>query len=52
MNVKLIFLNEDLDEKIYMEQLEIFIEKGKENQLVNLRNLFITLNKLLVYKIS
>ena len=31
MDVKTAFLHGDLDKKIYMEQLEGFIEKGKED---------------------
>ena len=37
MDVKIIFLNRDLDEEIYMEQLEGFIEKGKENWACKLK---------------
>ena len=33
MNVKTTFLNGDLNEKIYMEQLECFIVPGQENKV-------------------
>jgi hypothetical protein len=36
MNVKITFLNDDLDKEIYMEQLEMFIVKEKENKVYKL----------------
>jgi len=36
MNVKITFLNDDLDKEIYMEQLEMFIVKEKENKVCKL----------------
>ena len=36
MDVKTAFLNEDLDEEIYMEQPEGFISKGNENKVCRL----------------
>lgn len=48
MNVKIIFSNEDLDKKIYIDQPIGFAKKEKkEVRLINLENLFITLNKFL-----
>ena len=33
MDVKIIFLYGELEEKIYMKQLESYIEEGKENKV-------------------
>jgi len=35
--VKITFLHGDLEEEIYMEQLEGFVVKGKENMFFKLR---------------
>ena len=35
MDVKMIFLNGDLDEEIYMEQLEGFIVPGQEKKSIS-----------------
>jgi len=37
MNVKITFLHEDLDKEIYIEQLEVFIAKGKEGYVCKLK---------------
>nr|KYP76428.1 Retrovirus-related Pol polyprotein from transposon TNT 1-94 [Cajanus cajan] len=37
MNVKTIFLHSDLEEEIYMKQLDNFLVKGKENYVYRLR---------------
>lgn len=36
MNVKIVFLNGDLYEEIYMEQPERFVVKGQENKVCRL----------------
>jgi len=36
MDVKTAFLNDDLEEEIYMGQLERFIAKGQENKVCKL----------------
>ena len=36
MDVKTTFLNEELEEEIYMEQLEGFVVPGKENKVCKL----------------
>ena len=36
MDVKTTFLNDDLDEDVYMEQLAGFVEIGKENLVCKL----------------
>ena len=36
MDVKTAFLNEDLDEEMYMEQPEGFVVKGQENKCCRL----------------
>ncbi|KAL4032328.1 hypothetical protein IC575_005399 [Cucumis melo] len=37
MNVKTVFLNENLDEKVFMDQLEGFMVKGKERMVCKLK---------------
>ena len=36
MDVKTAFLNEDLNEEVYMEQPKCFIQKGNENKVCKL----------------
>ena len=36
MDVKTAFLNGDLDEEIYMDQLEGFVEPGQDNKVCKL----------------
>ena len=36
MDVKMEFLNGDLNEEVYMEQLEGFVQKGNENKVCKL----------------
>ena len=37
LDVKTTFLRRELDEEIYMQQLEAFVEKGKENMVCRLK---------------
>lgn len=46
MNVKTIFLNEDLEEEIYTELLEGFMILGLENKVCKLDNPWYDQNKL------
>ena len=36
MDVKIVFLNGDLNEKIYMDQSECFVEAGQERKVCKL----------------
>jgi len=46
MDVKIAFLYGELEEKIYMKQLECYIQKGKENKVCLLKNPSINLSSL------
>ena len=46
-DVKIVFLNGDLEEEIYMVQLEGCIMLGNENKVWKLKKIYIVLNKLL-----
>ena len=40
LDVKITFLHEDLEEEIYVQQPEGFVEKGKENLLCRVKSLY------------
>ena len=43
MDVKIVFLHGDMDEEIYMKQLEGFTVKRKKEMVCNLKNPFYSL---------
>lgn len=44
--MKITFLNENLEEEVYMHQPKGFLIKGKKHMIVKLRNQYIDLNKI------
>ena len=45
MDVKTAFLNGNLDERIYMQQPEDFVQNGQEGKFANYKSLFMDLSK-------
>lgn len=41
MNVKIAFLNRELNKEIYMEQLVAFTAKGQEKKVCNLKKIYV-----------
>ena len=46
MNVKTIFLDRNLDEEVFMDQLESFMVEGKKHMVCKLKRSIYGLNKL------